>query len=834
MSSGQRSTAETLRRAYETIQRLQSRLDSCEQARREPVAVIGTGLRFPGGAVDADSYWTVLTGGSDVLRGVPPDRWDVEEYYDARAATPGSTSARIGGFLDHADRFDHDFFGLSRSEAEAMDPQQRLTLEVTWEALEGAGLPPTALAGSRTGVYAAVCTNDFAVTRFRDRFDITSSALAGTAHSAVPGMVSHVLDLRGPSVALDTACSSSLVALHLAAQSVRSGECDLAVAGGVNVVISPLTSIAFAQAGFLSRQGRSRPFDAAADGLVTGEGCGFVVLQRLSDARRDGRRVLAVLHGSAVNHNGRGSALTAPNVTAQRDVLRAALHAGGIRPDEVDYVEAHGSSTPLGDVIESEALAEVYGGTDRSPLVLGSVKDTVGHLQAAGGVAGLIKVILCLDHARIPGNNRLTAVNPDIDLVGTGLAVPTGGTPWPAGAGRRRVAAVSTFGFTGTNAHVIVGEPPPLSDVDPPSGHCPVSVLALSAKTPAALLAAAGRYVDRLLRDDAAPLADICRSANIGRAHFAHRLAVVAGSRMEAAGLLRDVVDNRSPVPAVLRGRAATNDVVMLLGTLDLTGAATALRVFSDQPVFRSVLETVDPILEPMLGHSIVTGPAAVDGVVSTGAAEPVLVAVEYAAARMWQSWGVSPAAVAGRSVGEYVAACLAGVLDPTDALRLAAEHTRPERLRAAAQDVGCRPPTIPWVSEVTGDVWPWQEAPGPGHWARHRTGPGRWLQARTVLGDLGCRLQLEVGSLPPASATDAPASTRTTTGSGGVVPGLGAGGDPWRTVLTGLARLYVHGVGVDWAGVEAGRPGRLVDVPTYPFESVALGLGHPAPADVG
>lgn len=833
--------ADTLRRAYLTIEHLQRKLDQCERARTEPVAIIGFGCRLPGGVVDAGTYWQVLSRNTDVLREIPPDRWDVDEFYDGRPGQPGKTNARVGGFLDHIDRFDYDFFGIPRRDAQAMDPQQRLTLEVVWEALENAGQSPSALAGSRTGVFAAVCTNDFAMTLSRDPRGITAYTSPGTAHSAVPGLVAYALDLRGPSVAVDTACSSALVAAHLASQSLRSGECDLAISGGVNVIMSPLTSIAFSQAGMISRQGRSRPFDAGADGPANGEGCGFVVLKRLHDALRDGDRVLAVLLGAAVNQNGRGSALIAPNGIAQRDVLRSALQASGVKAEDVCYIEAHGSSTLLGDAIEVEALAEVYGHADGRPVLLGSAKGNIGHLQAAGGIAGLIKVILSLNHGVIPPNPNLAAINPEISLAGTTLAIPTEPTPWPAPPGRR-IAGVSSFGFTGTNAHLIVGEALQRDDAEPDARR-PRSVLALSAKTSSALIRLAGRYADRLANDDAASLADICHSANTGRAHFRHRLAVVGQTRAEVADLLRGFAHGRPDEP-VITGQADESDVVFLFTGLDAHWAGLAGEIFRAQPTFRAVMEECDEILRPVLGRSLLSAiypqsPA------DAPAEQPLitqsaLFCVEYALASLWRSWGVEPAAVAGQGPGEYVAACVAGTMSLPDALKLVAERGRLmeeltaatavvlagncalsepllARLRQVAEHVRFSQPRIPLVSSVTGELWPWQQALDADYWCRQARHPVRFAEGVKTMRALGYRVYLEVG---PASALIGMISD-CAPGDGGLVllPSFRPDHDQWQSLLYAVARLYTSGVPVDWVGFDRDYRRGKVELPTYPFE---------------
>ncbi|MGW1374180.1 type I polyketide synthase [Streptomyces sp. NPDC002446] len=680
------TSATAMKRAYLTMERLQRRIDDYERARTEPIAIVGVGCRFPGGVTDPDSYWELLTSGTDAITEVPADRWDLAEFYTEELRSPGKINTRWGGFVDHIDRFDHDFFGISRREAVSMDPQQRLILEVAWQALEHAGVPPTSLAGSQTGVFLGLASNDYASEIFQHPVDIAAHASTGTAHSIATGRVSYLLDLRGPSVAVDTACSSSLVAVHQACQSLRLGECDLALGGGVNAVLSPQLAISFSQfPDMLSVDGRCKAFDASADGFVRSEGCGIVVLKRLSDALRDQDRVLAVLRGSAINQDGRSSGLTAPNGAAQRAVLERAVAAAGVDPHQVGYVETHGTGTKLGDPIEVEALAEVYGHEEGAPVYLGAAKTNIGHLEAASGVAGLIKAALCVDRGAVPANLHFDTLNPHITLDGTTFTVPTRLTEWPQQEGRR-LAAVSSFGFSGTNAHVIVEQAP---DRVAPSGadNRPRSVLTLSAKSEKSLLKLARRYQDRLASAEESEFADVCFAGNTGRAHFAHRLAAVGSSSGELAGLLGDFVRGDETEGLLLGEANATgaSDVVFLFTGQGPQRVGMARELFRTQPAFRRTLERCDEILRPVLDTPLLTAlypedpedPAAIALINDMEYAQPALFAVEYALAELWRSWGVEPAAVVGHSLGEYAAACFAGAMPLEDGLRLAAERGR-------------------------------------------------------------------------------------------------------------------------------------------------------------
>ena len=670
-----------MRRAYATIERLQERISAQERARTEPIAIVGLAARFPGGVVDADSFWQLLSTGRDAITEIPPERWDADAYYDAEPFRAGKSISRWGGYLKDVDRFDHDFFGISRREAVTMDPQQRLILEVTWEALEDAGVPPRSLAGSATGVYMGLCSSDYSSQVFQSAEGIQAHASTGNSHGIATGRVSYLLDLKGPSMAIDTACSSSLVAVHHAAQALRLGDIDAAICGAVNVVLQPHLSISFSQfPEMLAADGRCKTFDAAADGFVRSEGCGVVVLKRLSDAVRDGDRIHAVIRGSAVNQDGRSSGLTAPNGAAQRAVLRRALQVSGVAPGQVGYIETHGAGTKLGDPIEAEALAEVYGRREGAPLYLGAVKTSLGHMEAASGIAGLIKASLCLEHAEIPPNLHFQRLNPHISFDGTTFAVPTTLTPWPTPG--TRYAALSSFGFSGTNTHVILEQAPQTAG-GAPDDRRPSSVLALSAKTETALVKLARRYQRALTTGAGADAADVCFSANTGRAHHPHRLAVLGGSAEDLAARLADHARGE-PAPGLVSGRAtgaAASDVVFLFTGQGPQRAGMGRELYETQPTFRRILDHCDEVLRPVLDQSLLAAiypqDPACELINDMAYAQPGLFAVEYALAELWRSWGVEPAAVLGHSLGEYTAACFAGALSLDDGLRVVAERGR-------------------------------------------------------------------------------------------------------------------------------------------------------------
>lgn len=493
----------------------------------QPIAIVGMSCRFPGGAT-LDEYWKTLREGRDAVREVPRDRWDIDAYYDPDPDSAGQMSSRWGGFIDNIDQFDAAFFGISRREAVGMDPQQRLILEVAWEALEHAGLAPRSLDGTQTGIFAGLATSDYRhLISSLGQGALDAYSATGSAHSVAAGRLAYVLGLNGPNIAIDTACSSSLVAVHYACQSLRNQECRIALAAGVNAILSPDVTIALSKAHMLAPDGRCKTFDSRADGFVRGEGCGVVVLKRLRDAQTDGDRILAVIRGSAVNQDGRSSGLTAPNGSAQEAVLRQALGAAKVLPHQIQYLETHGTGTSLGDPIEAHALANVLGANRTCPLVIGSVKTNIGHLEAAAGIAGLIKVVLSLQHEWIPAHLHWQQMNPHIDWRGVRVEIPIQGKAWRRNADPR-LAGVSSFGFGGTNAHVILEEAP-LSST-PAAQPRPWYVLPISARTEAGLEALIAWYRDELQTEH---IGSVCFTAAVGRSHFEERIAVIGRSTAE-------------------------------------------------------------------------------------------------------------------------------------------------------------------------------------------------------------------------------------------------------------------------------------------------------------
>jgi acyl transferase domain-containing protein/SAM-dependent methyltransferase/acyl carrier protein len=518
----------------------QKRLEKFESAQQEPIAIVGMGCRFPGGVHGPDAFWRLLAESRDAITDIPGDRWDVDRLYDPDPEAPGRIATRRGGFLSDVDKFDASFFGISRREAISIDPQQRLLLETTWEALEHAGVSPKDLVGSQTGFFFGISTADYCQLLFQGGYEgIDPYTATGGAHSIAAGRVAYLLGTHGPAVVVDTSCSSSLVALHLAGQSLRTGECDLALVGGVNLILSPESTIALSKAHMLSPDGRSKAFDAAADGFVRAEGCGVVAIKLLSRAIADRDNIWSVIRGSAVNHDGRSSGLTAPNGAAQERLVRQALEAAGVKGPDIQFVEAHGTGTALGDPIEAHALAAVLGvGRDlRNPLYVGSVKTNLGHLEAAAGIAGVIKTALGLRRGIIPASLHFSRLNPHIELNGVPMVIATATTEWPSV--ERRLAGVSSFGFSGTNAHVILEAPPRSSrtPVAPDANYA----LVLSARTATALRTLASRYAEYLTSNPDVSLQDLCYTAHVGRSRFEHMLVLSATDIEELHGKLARV-----------------------------------------------------------------------------------------------------------------------------------------------------------------------------------------------------------------------------------------------------------------------------------------------------
>ena len=673
---------EYLKKSIADTRRAQARVDELEYAAREPIAIVGMACRFPGGVTGPAGLWRLVAEGVDAIGEFPANRgWDLDALYDPDGLRPHSSYVRHGGFLYDADRFDPEFFGMSPREALAVDPQHRLLLETSWEAFEHGGIDPTGVRGSRTGVFTGLMYHDYAPRPWEAPENVAGLIGSGTAGSVASGRVAYVLGLEGPAVTVDTACSSSLVAVHLAAQSLRGGECDLALAGGVTVMSSPGVFTEFSRQRGLARDGRCKAFGAGADGTGWSEGVGVVVLARLSDAVRDGRRVLAMVRGSAVNQDGTSNGLTAPNGPSQERVIRAALASAGLGPSDVDVVEAHGTGTVLGDPIEAQALLATYGQDRERPLWLGSLKSNIGHAQAAAGVGGLIKMVMALRHGVLPRTLHVDEPTPHVDWSSGSVELLTEAVPWPE-AGRARRAGVSSFGISGTNAHLILEQAPHVAAPADPARPAPAAVpWVLSARTPDALRAQAARLAEFLARRPELDPADVGHALALTRAHLNERAMIVGRDRDELMRGLAEVAAGNPCGENVVVGsvRPDAGDVVFVFPGQGNQWDGLGRELMAESAVFAAAVRACAEVLDGLVDWSVTDVLSGVDGVDAdrVDVLQPTLWAVMVGLTAVWRSLGVAPAAVVGHSQGEVAAACVSGALSSGDAARVVVSRSR-------------------------------------------------------------------------------------------------------------------------------------------------------------
>ncbi|WP_405111599.1 SDR family NAD(P)-dependent oxidoreductase [Micromonospora sp. NBC_01405] len=917
---------EYLTRVVAELQQTRQRLREVTAEESEPVAIVAMSCRYPGGIASPEDLWSFVSTGGDAIGGFPTDRgWDLDRLQHPDPDRPGTSTTSSGGFLHDAGKFDAALFGVSPREAVAMDPQQRLLLEVTWELFERAGIAPLSLRGSRSGVFVGTSGQDYAAVLHRAP-GVEGYVLTGTAASVVSGRLAYTFGLEGPTVTVDTACSSASVAIHLACQALRQRECGLALAGGATVLATPGPFVEFSRQRGLAADGRCKSFAASADGTGWSEGVGMLLLERLSDARRNGHPVLAVIRGSAVNQDGASNGLTAPNGPSQQRVIGQALAGARLSTADVDVVEAHGTGTVLGDPIEAQALLATYGQErgDAAPLLLGSIKSNIGHSQAAAGIAGVIKMVLAMRHGTVPATLHVDEPTPHVDWSAGAVTLVTEATPWPA-VDRPRRAAVSSFGMSGTNTHLILEQPeePAATDERPePPGPAPVL---LTGRTRTGLRRQAERWAAHLAADAGPRPADVAWTSAVSRSPLEHRAVVLADDPAGLLTALTALADDR-PAPGLVTGTAADRGAVAFLYSGQGAQRAGMGRELAEAyPVFAAALDEacahLDPHLprplKPVLNASPGTDDAALlDQTVFTQAG---LFAVEVALHRLLGSWGLAPDLVAGHSIGEITAAHVAGVLTLADAAALVAARGRlmqalpaggamlavaaaeadvaaslegltdrvavaavngpasvvvsgagpavdelaelwtgrgvkVRRLRvshafhsplmepmlaefaAVAARLDLRAPTLPIVSNLTGELADPAQLRTPGYWVRHVREAVRFADGVRALRAHGVGTFVEVG--PDAVLTAAVEETLATVEAAPdvapavVVPVLRRDRAERRALLGALARLHVAGTPVAWADLLADQPGRLVGLPTYPFEQQHYWVPAEEPAD--
>lgn len=834
-----------LKKALLTVQKMRSQLETQKSFQNEPIAIIGMGCRFPGDAKDPESFWSVLKNSVDTIKEIPRSRWDVDQLYDPDPDIPGRMYVRQAALINDVDKFDANFFGIAPTEAISMDPQHRLLLEVSWEALENAGQPPLKLKNSQTGVFVGITSSDYLQLQARlgDESNIDAYSITGTSLNTVAGRLSYVLGLQGPSMAIDTACSSSLVAIHLACQSLRNRECNKAIAGGVNLILSPYSIVAACKTRILSPDGRCKTFDERADGIGRGEGCGIIILKRLSDAIVDKDSILALIKGSAVNQNGSSSGLTIPNGIAQEALIKQALANASTEPLQVSYVEAQGTGSAFGDSIEIESLASVLceKRSFQQPLYVGSAKTNIGHLDSASGVAGLIKLVLSMQHQEIPAHLHFQNPNSHINWDKIPINIVTRTTPWKS-LQNRLIAGLSSFGISGTNAHLIL-EQAPDSRIQLVEEERPLHILNLSAKSKEALKELTERFKHYLTSHSSIPIGDICFTANTGRSHFRHRLSLLTESTTQLKQQLNAFSSDKEPQNLYLGDFKSTSHPKMafLFSEKQIECLGLGKQLYETQPTFHKTLNRCQELLASYLTKPLISVLYSEKENLSTNNniyVQPALFAVEYALSYLLMSWGIKPTSVMGYGIGEYVAATVAGVFSLEDGLKLAV--ARGHLLQTSVNEdsgnlfldsdiidyadvvtkINYSHPQISVVSCITGEPI-YDEVASSEYWLDHLSQSINYAGGIVSLYRQQCRIFMEIGPQQgllvfgrQCLESTLPQLEPTLWLSTLQLPNR-----EWQQLLKCLAILFNQGVEVNWSSFDRDYSRSRIYLPTYPFQ---------------
>lgn len=834
MTSTQNVPGSTLERALLALEKMEAKLAAVERAQVEPLAVVGMACRFPGGVANPGDFWQLMHAGNSAITQISSNRWQ-------QSAESSHPAVQWAGQINDIDQFDASFFGINRNEVIDMDPQHRVLLEVAWEALEDAGIPPETLAGTKTGVFVGISAHDYAdLLGARGASAAHPYMATGNAASFAAGRIAYLLGLQGPSLSVDTACSSSLVAFHLACQSLRRGDCDMALVGGVNLLLSPEVSNILASLQILSPDGQCRTFDARANGYVRAEGAAILVLERLYDAQRRSDRILALARGSAMNQNGRSSSLTAPNLLAQAVVIRAALANARVKPEQIGYVEVHSNGSPFGDPVELDALRAAFDQqrADGHTCVLGSVKTFIGHAEAASSMASLIKTVLVLNHDVIPRNLHFESLNPNTSLEGTPFVIPQKELIWKRSS-TRRIAGVSATGLSGANVHAVLEEPPVVKRAQDKHER-PLHIFLLSGKTPEALKNRAKQMLRHFAAHPDESLGDQCHTLAIGRSHFAHRFAAIVSSGNDAIGQLTDFAE--SAPSAYLLGRIENLSSRRRTGFIFTGTAAQAIGALGSThgapPVFLEALERADAVVHGSIGRHVSslleadTRSELPDDAVDD---ELALFILQYALVESWRSWGIEPIAITGEGTGECVAAWAAGALELNEAIALAIARAR--FVKSKGRDSDELTKLLPSLPVKT----PKQIlllSLGHSHSIASLTTLAYWQSQQATATDFaallrhlashGLQAHIEIGPRPDLSKKSNP-----TFDAIPVLPCVQPRVPLSRTLFEALAALHVRGFEINWAAFDAPYPYRRISLPTYPFQRQRHWFGEAPSAKV-